>query len=77
MDVRVNADNRWVEIDPDETYGIVTNNYVRTGGDGYAMFASDGIDAYDFGPNLEDVVAAYIANHRPYNPYTDGRISKR
>ena len=61
-------------IDENATYGIVTNNYVRGGGDGYAIFAEKGMNAYDFGPNLEDVVAEYIGMNSPYEPYTDGRI---
>ncbi len=61
-------------IDTEATYGVVTNNYVRNGGDGYAMFAT-AEDAYDFGPGLEVVVADYIAGlGGTYTPYTDGRI---
>ena len=62
-------------IDETATYGIVTNNYVRGGGDGYAVFAEKGMNAYDFGPNLEDAVAEYIGMNSPYQPYTDGRIT--
>ncbi|WP_407932957.1 bifunctional metallophosphatase/5'-nucleotidase [Jannaschia ovalis] len=62
-------------IDPAATYGVVTNNYVRNGGDGYAMFEA-AADAYDFGPGLEVVVADYIAAlGGTYTPYTDGRIT--
>ncbi|MCB5199780.1 5'-nucleotidase/apyrase family protein [Loktanella sp. TSTF-M6] len=61
-------------IDPAATYGVVSNNYVRNGGDGYAMF-EDAQNAYDFGPDLADVVAEYIAENGPYTPYTDGRIT--
>ena len=62
-------------VDPSKTYLAVTNNYVRNGGDGYAMFA-DAEDAYDFGPGLEEVVADYIAAQGgSYTPYTDGRIT--
>ncbi|KID12597.1 bifunctional metallophosphatase/5'-nucleotidase [Ponticoccus alexandrii] len=60
-------------IDPEKTYGLVSNNYVRNGGDGYAMFV-DAENAYDFGPDLADVTAEYIAENAPYTPYTDGRI---
>lgn len=61
-------------IDLEATYGVVTNNYVRNGGDGYAIFA-DAADAYDFGPGLEAVLAEYIAKQGPdFAPYTDGRI---
>ena len=36
-------------IDLEKTYGAVSNNYVRNGGDGYAMF-KDAANAYDYGP---------------------------
>ncbi len=62
-------------LDPARTYGVVTNNYMRGGGDGYSIFAKAAIDAYDYGPNLEDVVAAYLGAHQPYKPYTDGRVT--
>ncbi|TNC52049.1 multifunctional 2',3'-cyclic-nucleotide 2'-phosphodiesterase/5'-nucleotidase/3'-nucleotidase [Rubellimicrobium rubrum] len=64
----------WAPIDPAATYGVVTNNYVRTGGDGYAMFV-DAEDAYDFGPDLADVTAEYLAANQPYTPFVDGRIT--
>ncbi|MEQ9327843.1 MAG: bifunctional metallophosphatase/5'-nucleotidase [Rhodospirillales bacterium] len=73
-EVLVMKDGAWVPIDPEATYGVVTNNYVRTGGDGYVMFAENAIDPYDFGPDLADVVAAYIAAAGSYKPYTDDRI---
>ncbi|MEM7489637.1 MAG: 5'-nucleotidase C-terminal domain-containing protein, partial [Pseudomonadota bacterium] len=64
-------------IDPAATYGVVTNNYVRNGGDGYAMFA-DAEDAYDFGPGLELVLADYVAAlGGTFEPYTDGRITAK
>ena len=61
-------------IDPEKVYGVVSNNYVRNGGDGYAMF-KDAMNAYDFGPDLADVTAEYLAENGPYTPYTDGRIT--
>ncbi|MBN9886812.1 bifunctional metallophosphatase/5'-nucleotidase [Salipiger abyssi] len=61
-------------IDPEKLYGLVSNNYVRNGGDGYKMFV-DAQNAYDFGPDLADVTAEYIAANAPYTPYTDGRIT--
>lgn len=64
----------WGPIDPAATYGVVSNNYVRNGGDGYAMFV-DAANAYDFGPDLADVTAEYLAANAPYQPYTDGRIT--
>ena len=61
-------------IDPAATYGVVSNNYVRNGGDGFGMFV-DAQNAYDFGPDLADVTAEYIASKSPFTPYTDGRIT--
>ncbi|MBY6134986.1 5'-nucleotidase/apyrase family protein [Nocardioides marinus] len=73
-DVMVKEGESWTEIDPAKTYNVVSNNYVRNGGDGYKMFAGDDKNAYDFGPDLADVVAEYLAEVGPYSPYTDGRI---
>jgi 5'-nucleotidase len=66
----------WGPIDPAATYNVVSNNYVRGGGDGYRMFV-DAANAYDFGPDLADVTAEYMAKIGPYTPYTDGRISRK
>jgi len=63
-------------IDPAATYGVVSNNFVRNGGDGYAMFR-DAENAYDFGPDLADVVIEYMQAQGPYTPYTDGRITMK
>jgi 5'-nucleotidase len=63
-------------IDPAAVYKVVSNNYVRGGGDGFKMFV-DAANAYDFGPDLADVVAEYMAAAGPYTPYTDGRITRK
>ena len=67
----------WVPIDPEAVYGVVTNNYVRGGGDGYSTFAENSMNPYDFGPNLENVVADFLAASGEYTPYTDGRITQK
>ena len=74
--VEVMEDGEWVPIDEDETYGVVTNNFMRGGGDGYALFASNAIDPYDYGPGLEEAVAEYLSNNAPYEPVLDGRITE-
>ncbi|GAB1364486.1 bifunctional metallophosphatase/5'-nucleotidase [Rhodobacter sp.] len=73
-DVMVQVDGGWGPIDPGETYLVVANNYVRQGGDGFSVFV-DADKAYDYGPDLAEVVAEYIAAHAPYTPYLDGRIT--
>ena len=64
-------------IDPDAVYGVVTNNYVRNGGDGFKIFSTDGMNAYDYGPGLEVVVADYMLAQGAYTPYLDGRIAAK
>jgi 5'-nucleotidase/UDP-sugar diphosphatase len=73
VDVWVREGMDWAPIDPEATYLAVTNNYVRNGGDGYSMFEG-AENAYDFGPDLADVTAEYLAEMGPYEPFTDGRI---
>ena len=76
-EVLVAKDGDFVPIDPAATYSVVTNNFVRNGGDGYKMFSSEGMNAYDFGPDLADVTAEYLAKVGPYMPYLDGRITRK
>ncbi|MFN7165600.1 MAG: bifunctional metallophosphatase/5'-nucleotidase [Pannonibacter sp.] len=74
--VEVMEDGGWKPIDPDKIYGVATNNYMRSGGDGYGVFAKAGINAYDYGPGLEEVVADFIAGAKDYTPYTDSRVTE-
>jgi len=76
QEVLVMDGGAWIAIDPAKTYGLVSNNYVRGGGDGYKMFRS-AMNVYDFGPDLADVMAEYMAAQGPYAPYTDGRITQK
>jgi 5'-nucleotidase len=77
VDVMVGGEGAWAPIDLAKVYGMVSNNYMRSGGDGYKIFATDGTDAYDFGPALDEVVAAYLVRNQPYTPYTDDRITRK
>ncbi len=77
VEVLVAKGDGFEPIDPAATYLVVTNNYVRNGGDGYKMFAGDDKNAYDFGPDLADVTAEYLAANAPYQPYLDGRIKQK
>ncbi|AUM75545.1 bifunctional metallophosphatase/5'-nucleotidase [Paracoccus jeotgali] len=75
-EVLVMKDGDWKPIEPGTEYGVVTNNYMRNGGDGYAVFAEKGSQAYDFGPDLADVLAEYIvAQGAEFVAETDGRIT--
>lgn len=74
--VQVMSGGDWANITPTKMYKVVSNDFMRAGGDGYKLFKNNGKNAYDFGPGLEQVVADYIAKNSPYKPYTDGRILK-
>ena len=76
QEVMVDMGDGFTPIDPAKTYGVVSNNFVRGGGDGYKMF-TDAASAYDFGPDLADVLAEYMAANAPVSPYLDGRIAKK
>ncbi len=75
-DVQVMENGAWVPIDPAKTYLAATNNYVRQGGDGFKVFATNAQKAYDYGPGLEQVLADYLSANRPFTPKLDGRITE-
>jgi 5'-nucleotidase len=76
-EVLVEGADGFAPIDETASYGVVTNNYLRNGGDGYAVFDAEGTNAYDFGPDLADVLAEFMIASGPYQPYVDGRITKK
>jgi len=51
----------------EKLYGVVSNNYVRNGGDGYKMFRG-AKNAYDFGPDLADIAIEFLVKNGPYAP---------
>jgi 5'-nucleotidase len=77
VEVMVAQGDSFVPIDPEKVYGVVTNNFMRSGGDGYKVFATDGMNAYDYGPGLEVVLADYLSKSGAYVPKTEGRIIRK
>ena len=73
--IEIDEGGNWVPLDLNKTYGMVSNNFIRGGGDGYKVFRSAS-DIYDFGPDLAEVVANYIGSNPGYSGYTDGRIKQ-
>lgn len=61
-------------VDPAATYTVVTNDYVLSGGDGYAIMQS-AFDAYNTSTTLRDAIIAYAKEKKSLTPVTDGRIS--
>jgi 5'-nucleotidase len=64
-------------VDTERAYRIVTNNFLRRGGDGYVALRDRALDAYDTGPLLEDVLVEHLAARAPAEPRLDGRIRWR
>ena len=77
VSAEVTRGERAGRIDPERAYRIVTNNFLRQGGDGYAALRDHALEAYDSGPLLEEVVAAHLAAQAPVTPRLDGRIRPR
>ena len=73
--IEIDEDGSWNALDLNKTYGMVSNNFIRGGGDGYKVFRSAS-EIYDFGPDLADVVADYIKANPGYSGYTDNRITQ-
>jgi 5'-nucleotidase len=74
-DVMVREGDGWAPLDPAKIYTVASNNFLRAGGDGYRVFATDALNAYDYGPDLADVLAEYLSAHAPFTPFLDGRIT--
>lgn len=74
--VEVQTDDGFEPLDPGATYTIVTNNFMARGGDGYAMFVSEGRAGYDTAIDLADALAEYLAARPDFAPAIDGRIAQ-
>ncbi|MBO1074964.1 bifunctional metallophosphatase/5'-nucleotidase [Roseomonas marmotae] len=73
-EVEVQQDGRFVPLDPDRAYRVVTSNFLRQGGDGYAELRDQALEAYDNGPALEDMLAGYLADRPGLAVAVDGRL---
>jgi len=69
-------DGSYAPLEDDRVYSVVTNNFLRQGGDAYTVLRDRAIDPYDTGPNLEEVMEAFFARRSPLAPLLDGRIAE-
>ncbi|MFC0410256.1 bifunctional metallophosphatase/5'-nucleotidase [Roseomonas elaeocarpi] len=60
-------------LDPERAYRVVTNNFMRNGGDGYDSFRDAALEYYDNGSPLEDTLIDYLSAGKPV-PGVQGRI---
>lgn len=70
----LNEDGSYSPIDSEVIYSVVTNNFVRLGGDFYTVLAENAINPYDFGRTDWEVLADYIAAQGEISPVVEGRI---
>jgi len=75
-EVEIASDAGWEPVDEDGIYGIVTNDFMAGGGDGYAMLESDGQEVYDTAIDMADALAEYLTANAPYTPVIEGRIAQ-
>jgi 5'-nucleotidase / UDP-sugar diphosphatase len=76
LSVEVLGENgEYAPIDPEATYTVASNDFMRRGGDGYEVFATNAIDPYDFGKPLDQVLGEYLATLGDVTPTTEGRIT--
>lgn len=73
--VEVRRAGRWEALEPERVYRVVTNDFLRRGGDGYAVLRDAALEAYDNGPLLEEVVAGFLAGG--VRAEVEGRIRGR
>ncbi|ATX67566.1 bifunctional metallophosphatase/5'-nucleotidase [Roseinatronobacter bogoriensis] len=73
-DVEVMSAEGWTALQPAEIYGLVTNNFMAGGGDGYAMLRDGGMNGYDTAIDLAEILARYLSENEPFAPVLDGRI---
>lgn len=68
-------DGSFVAIDPAAIYTVVSNNFVRNGGDGYVVFAENAINPYDFGRLDYEVLSDFLVANSPVTYDVEGRIT--
>lgn len=68
-------DGTFAPIDPDAVYSVVTNNFLRLGGDDFTMLRDNAIEPYDFGRVDYEVTRQYLIDNSPITLQPEGRIT--
>ncbi len=75
VSAEVMSEEEFSALDPEAVYRVATNDYMRSGGDGYAILVTNAMNPYDQGSPLDQVVADYIAANSPLSAALEGRIT--
>lgn len=65
----------WSPVDPARTYSVVTNSFLRSGGDGYTVLRDEAQHAYDGGPSVADLVIDALGHSA--SMAADGRVTRQ
>lgn len=60
----------------DADYRVATNNFMRAGGDGYAVLRDRGRDGYEASVPIDEIVADALAGKGRFAPELDGRLTR-
>lgn len=71
----LNEDGSYSAVDPEVIYSVVSNNFMRQGGDFYTVLAENAINPYDFGRTDWEVLADYVSEMGEISPVIEGRIT--
>lgn len=71
----LDSQGEYQALDKTAIYTVATNDFLREGGDGFTVMAEKGIDAYDFGQPLDQVLADYLKANNPVTIGVEGRIT--
>lgn len=71
----LDSQGEYQALDLSAIYSVASNDFLREGGDGFTVMAEKGLDAYDFGRPLDQVLADYITDHDPVDIEVEGRIT--
>ena len=75
VSAEVMSDGEFTALDPEAVYRVATNDYMRSGGDGYSILVTNAMNPYDQGSPLDQVVADYMAANSPLSAALEGRIT--
>ena len=68
------AQGNYQALDPKTIYTVATNDFISEGGDGFSVALNNGVNIYNFGRPLDEVLADYIQAHQPIDSKIEGRI---
>jgi 5'-nucleotidase / UDP-sugar diphosphatase len=68
------VDSAWTRIDPKKEYFVAADNYIRSGGDDFAILRDRAIEPDEDLPPVQDVFVQYLRERSPVAPRLEGRI---